>query len=712
MIGTKLIRDHHLLTRNLKLNDKYISNDGGDEGIHITDDGLIKFAPRGLSQYEFDYNTWKLTSIASPYGYFYMTMDNGNGKTGLKTVDPTGSQADLYLEPDGDIGLYAGATNKVFIDNTTKTSSQSSDASLHIQETIDLSSGAGGSDVHYGIWYAQTQTNLAGWDNVYLMYLDGGNKFTVDNKAQLFIDINDTGSTSVTNKGIHVDIDGTGVLGASQTSTNIGLDIDINRDSGNGHASSTTNTTGIDIDLVGHANGTTTNTGINIAVSAADTNYALITSGGNVGIGVADPDTPLEVLSTATQQKWSYDADSFATIGVDSSSSTSITAAESGNVQLYGNNIVFGTNAGGNHTAFSISSSGSKWTASGGQAYIDATGDIKLDASTGIFHFYDGGDTDDAFKITVAGGTGATTLETVSDAADGHLTLNSDGEINFTPTTEVKSDAPLKIKEAADAVADTAAYGQLWVKTATPNELYFTTDAGDDIQITSGTSIAGGGGGASALNDLSDVAYSSGDLTITSLDKIIAGALEIDSSGDITLDADGDQVTMKFGSAAGQIDFTNANSGDGIIQQKVDTKDLVIQQFDGDEVVRFTDGGDVKITNTVYFAAETANTCDSSGGSASATIDWNASQKQKLTITGTSNTINFTDPAGPCNLILKIVQGDGSDTITAGNYHTNVKWAGGAKPTLSTANGAIDIISFYFDGTSYHGVGSIGFATV
>ena len=53
----------------------------------------------------------------------------------------------------------------------------------------------------------------------------------------------------------------------------------------------------------------------------------------------------------------------------------------------------------------------------------------------------------------------------------------------------------ISIKEKASAIADTAAYGQIWVKTATPNELYFTTDAGDDIQLTSGTSAAGGGGG-------------------------------------------------------------------------------------------------------------------------------------------------------------------------------------------------------------------------
>ena len=41
----------------------------------------------------------------------------------------------------------------------------------------------------------------------------------------------------------------------------------------------------------------------------------------------------------------------------------------------------------------------------------------------------------------------------------------------------------LKIKESADAVADSTAYGQLWVKTATPNTLMFTNDAGADFTV-------------------------------------------------------------------------------------------------------------------------------------------------------------------------------------------------------------------------------------
>ena len=50
----------------------------------------------------------------------------------------------------------------------------------------------------------------------------------------------------------------------------------------------------------------------------------------------------------------------------------------------------------------------------------------------------------------------------------------------------------IHMTEQADADADTTAQGQVWVNTATPNELYFTTDAGNDIAITSGTALVSG----------------------------------------------------------------------------------------------------------------------------------------------------------------------------------------------------------------------------
>ena len=45
-------------------------------------------------------------------------------------------------------------------------------------------------------------------------------------------------------------------------------------------------------------------------------------------------------------------------------------------------------------------------------------------------------------------------------------------------------DQSIKIKERDAAPADTAAYGQIWVKNTTPCELWFTDDAGTDIKIS------------------------------------------------------------------------------------------------------------------------------------------------------------------------------------------------------------------------------------
>ena len=53
-----------------------------------------------------------------------------------------------------------------------------------------------------------------------------------------------------------------------------------------------------------------------------------------VGIGVADPDSKIEILSTTTQQKWSYDADSFATLTVADDSVTTLASGESGNIVI------------------------------------------------------------------------------------------------------------------------------------------------------------------------------------------------------------------------------------------------------------------------------------------------------------------------------------------------------------------------------------------
>ena len=145
------------------------------------------------------------------------------------------------------------------------------------------------------------------------------------------------------------------------------------------------------------------------------------------------------------------------------------------------------------------------------------------------------------------------------------------------PNTALTVEGAVTLKEQAAADSDTAAYGQLWVKTASPNELYFTTDAGNDIQITSGTAMAfvgditgvtagvglSGGGTTGALtltldlSELSDVTPANGDklatldsdgsteqlTTVASLATLFAGTGLTASSSVIGVDASQTQIT-------------------------------------------------------------------------------------------------------------------------------------------------------------------------
>jgi len=90
------------------------------------------------------------------------------------------------------------------------------------------------------------------------------------------------------------------------------------------------------------------------------------------------------------------------------------------------------------------------------------------------------------------------------------------------------------------------------------------------------------------------------------------------------------------------------------------------------------------------------------------TIDWNNGNKQKVTIAGMNLAITFINPPGACSLTFKIVQdATGGRTVI---FPTTCKWAGGEPPTLSTGANAIDIITFYYDGTNYYGTYSLNFS--
>ena len=265
MAETKLIRDHHLLTRNLKLNGNYISNDGGDEGIGVSDVGLVSMYSTSTEPI-FTFNPADaIFKIASPADYAndYFSIDvDAYGETTIKTTN-NGDSGDLHFDIDtGDI---------IFKQSGTLAGSLSlGSGTLELQCNNDLTLNPGNGDS---------------------LVMDIDSSSSTGGKVLLDFDKNNT--TAETHVAFHLDYDRIGSV-SSGTDINTALHVDMSTS----QASTTQNTIGIDVDIVNDGAGgfnTTTNTGMNISTTGADINYALITSGGNVGIGNSAPGSDLEI---------------------------------------------------------------------------------------------------------------------------------------------------------------------------------------------------------------------------------------------------------------------------------------------------------------------------------------------------------------------------------------------------------------------------------
>ncbi len=119
-------------------------------------------------------------------------------------------------------------------------------------------------------------------------------------------------------------------------------------------------------------------------------------------------------------------------------------------------------------------------------------------------------------------------------------------------------------------------------------------------------------------------------------------------------------------------------------------------------------GGSAVLTNVqgtaIYFNGEyNLGDLDSSPS----TIDWQTGNKQAMIVNNTAVLLAFTAPTGVCNLILKVTQGTTATTVT---WPSSVLWPAGTAPTLSTTAADIDVLSFYFDGSSYFGNSSLDFS--
>ncbi len=119
------------------------------------------------------------------------------------------------------------------------------------------------------------------------------------------------------------------------------------------------------------------------------------------------------------------------------------------------------------------------------ELHVVSTGwaEIRIDGSSGgVLELYDGATalasiySESANKNLIFRTNGAT--EQVRILSNGNVGIGTND-----PKTKITVEGTITLKEQAAADTDAAAYGQLWVKTASPNELYFTDDEGTDHKI-------------------------------------------------------------------------------------------------------------------------------------------------------------------------------------------------------------------------------------
>lgn len=139
-----------------------------------------------------------------------------------------------------------------------------------------------------------------------------------------------------------------------------------------------------------------------------------------------------------------------------------------------------------------------------------------------------------------------------------------------------------------------------------------------------------------------------------------------------------------------------------------DYVDIAVTTLSGQAL--FADGsapltGDLNAGAEVIYFTE----YDNASSTADSNIKWDLYGHKQRLVLDNSPTITFTDPPGACNLLLKLVQdGSGSHTVT---WPAGILWVGAAAPTLTSTASAVDIISFYFDGTNYYGACGLNFGT-
>ena len=198
---------------------------------------------------------------------------------------------------------------------------------------------------------------------------------------------------------------------------------------------------------------------------------------------------------------------------------------------------------------------------------------------------------------------------------------------------------------------------------------------------------------------------SGASIFIVEISGAVGGPLASDLNGaELILDVDAD--TTLRADTDDQIDFKIANtdhiklatsSGDTVIQPTTDAKDIIIKQFDGNELVNFNDGGYSSFTRAAFFPEATLT--DAS------TISWDVSTSSVAKVTlGANRTLGAATNAqtGQFVSLLIIQDGTGSRTVT---FNAAYEFKDDTAPTLTTTAAKGDLFVFKYNGSKWLEVG-------
>jgi hypothetical protein len=495
-MASNVTRDHHNLRRNLKLNDNYISNDGGDEGLRVNDTGSILIGGAGDSQFFKNAYADNNYTILKAYDNNVQTVEGGSKWYFYDTT---------YFTKNSDPAITIGCNNNTYSGGKLRVSGQGNGFHGQVNGTIEFAKSIGENEIGAYIYSRTLATDGT-------LPAAGGENNDDDWPSNLVF--------------------GTTADGA-----------------------------------------------------ATPTDHLTITNAGNVGIGVSDPDTTLEIYKVGTQLKLSGGAADYATFAVADDGALTITTVDAddangdiildpdGNIFLYG-------------TAKLFSGVDTIWLTPGSSS-------MRIRS---IF------DTDDYFQILTTT-NGATTLTTVDAGGTGaNLTFNVDGKIdlNSSASDDIELDA------GGDITLD-AAGGDVTILQA-------------DLTIPVDKKVIFGDAGEYIVGDGTD-------LTIVSSNN-----LEIDVDGVVEFDGCGvgfDLETPTYNASDTDVDFQTGNKqfvtfdGDNIADLN-----LIFPKVSGNFLLMLKQDGAGGRTVTYY---KVWDRVDSAAASGSATVKFAGGGNPTLT---------------------------------------------------------------------------------